>query len=171
MNMKLVVGLGNPGKEYENTRHNTGRIIVGILEQKLDSKHKIKFLTPDTFMNNSGKAVAEILKFYPGAQLIVVHDELDLELGSMRIQKDVSSAGHNGVQSIIDQIDTSNFVRVRLGIDNPQIRGQIPADEFVLQKFKPDEEDLVKEVLGKAKDAIETIQTQGLEIAQSKFNG
>ena len=179
--MYLIVGLGNPGKQYETTRHNLGFRVLDLLigtnswENKYDSQFlkldDVILAKPQTFMNNSGKAVAEILKFYPGAQLIVVHDELDLELGSMRIQKDVSSAGHNGVQSIIDQIDTSNFVRVRLGIDNPQIRGQIPADEFVLQKFKPDEEDLVKEVLGKAKDAIETIQTQGLEIAQSKFNG
>jgi PTH1 family peptidyl-tRNA hydrolase len=126
---------------------------------------------PQLYMNLSGKAVFQILKYYPAAQLVVIHDELDLPLGSIKVQKNISGAGHNGVQSIIDEIGTKDFIRIRLGIDNPEIRGEIPEDDFVLQKFTEQEEQIVKEVLEKTKDAVEILQTQGLEIAQSKYNG
>jgi PTH1 family peptidyl-tRNA hydrolase len=97
-----------------------------------------------------------------------------LPLGSIKIQKNISGAGHNGVQSIIDEIGTKDFIRIRLGVDNPDSRfsdSQIPGDEYVLQKFTPQEEELVKEILEKTKDAVDTLQTEGLEMAQSKFNG
>jgi PTH1 family peptidyl-tRNA hydrolase len=122
-------------------------------------------------MNKSGEAVKEILKFYPAAELVVVHDELDLRLGSIKIQKNVSAAGHNGVQNIIDQLGTQIFTRIRLGTDNPALRGQTTGDQFVLQNFTKEEEPLVKEILEKAKGAIEILQTQGLEASQSRFNG
>jgi PTH1 family peptidyl-tRNA hydrolase len=185
--MILIIGLGNPGKQYEGTRHNLGFRVLDLLagvsqspgdsgwEHKFDSQFlkldSVILAKPQTFMNKSGEAVKEILKFYPAADMIVIHDELDLPLGSIKIQKNVSAAGHNGVQSIIDEVGTKNFIRIRLGIDNPQTRDQIPGDAYVLQKFTDDENQLVKEVLEKAKDAVETFQTQGLDMAQSKFNG
>ena len=180
--MILIVGLGNPETKYENTRHNFGFKVLDLLangqswQTKKGFNHFIKLddvvlAKPDTFMNLSGKGVKDLLRYYPDAQLVVIHDELDLPLGSIKIQKNVSSAGHNGVQNIIDELGTQDFIRIRLGIDNPQLRGQMPGDEFVLQKFSQDEDLIVKEILEKAKDAVETIQTQGLEIAQSKFNG
>jgi PTH1 family peptidyl-tRNA hydrolase len=180
--MYLVVGLGNPGEKYTKTRHNLGFMALDLLagpdapwETKYDSQFlkldDVTLAKPQTFMNNSGKAVAQILKFYPAAQLILVHDELDFELGSMRIQKNVSGAGHNGVNSIIDEIGTQDFVRIRIGSNNPELRGQIPGDDYVLQPFRPEEENLLKEILQKVRDAIESIQTDGLEIAQSKYNG
>ena|SRR6185436_10327083 len=179
--MMLIIGLGNPGTKYENTRHNFGFQVLDLLDggQKWENKYDSQFLKlddvilakPQTFMNKSGGAVKEILKFYPDAQVVVIHDELDLPLGSIKIQKNVSGAGHNGVGSIIDELGTQDFIRIRLGIDNPQIRDQIPGDEFVLQKFTKDEEPLVQEILEKAKAAVETLQTEGLDIAQSKFNG
>jgi PTH1 family peptidyl-tRNA hydrolase len=122
-------------------------------------------------MNLSGKAVRQILKFYPAVQLVVVHDELDFPLGSLKIMKNASSAGHNGVQSIIDELGTKDFIRIRIGIDNPETRGQIPGDDYVLQKFTQKEEEILKEVLEKARAAVDMIQTDGLDMTQSKFNG
>jgi peptidyl-tRNA hydrolase, PTH1 family len=179
--MYIIVGLGNPGEKYSATRHNFGFRVLDLLvgsnswEKKYDSEFikldDIVLAKPQLFMNKSGEAIAQITKFYPDSQLIVIHDELDLSLGSIKIQKNVSAAGHNGVQSIIDALGTKDFIRIRLGIDNPQTRGEMPGDAYVLQKFTDDEENIVNEVLEKAKSTVETIQTQGLDIAQSKFNG
>ncbi|HTL39715.1 MAG TPA: aminoacyl-tRNA hydrolase [Methylomirabilota bacterium] len=178
--MTIIIGLGNPGKKYENTRHNFGFKVLDLLAngELWENKYQSEFIKlndlilakPQTFMNKSGEAVKEILKFYPDAQLIVIHDELDFPLGSMRVQKNSSAAGHNGVQNIIDELGTQDFIRIRLGIDSPS-RGQVPGEDFVLQKFTPEEEKIVLEILEKTKDAIETLQTDGLDIAQSKFNG
>lgn len=179
-NMYLIVGLGNPGTKYEGTRHNLGFRVLDLLannqpwESKYDSEiiklDDVILVKPQTFMNDSGKAIAQILKYYPDAELVVVHDELDLPLGSMKIAKNNSSAGHNGVQSIIDEMGTQDFIRLRLGI-NAETRGQIPGDQYVLQKFTHEEEPLVKEILEKSTLCLELLQTQGLEIAQSKYNG
>src|SRR3989344_4539738 len=179
--MMFIVGLGNPGKQYENSRHNFGFQVLDLLAggESFENKYDAEFIKtdevilakPQLFMNLSGKSVAQIMKFYPAAQLVVIHDELDLPLGSLKIQKNISAAGHNGVQSIIDEIGTKDFIRIRLGIDNAELRGQIPGDEFVLQKFTSPEQAIVKEVLEKAKDAIDVLQTDGLDIAQSKYNG
>jgi peptidyl-tRNA hydrolase, PTH1 family len=179
--MYLIVGLGNPGKKYEFTRHNLGFRILDLLSggEAWENRYECQILKtdslilakPQTYMNNSGTAVKEILKFYPAAQLIVIHDELDFPLGAIKIMKNISAAGHNGVQSIIDELGTKDFIRIRLGIDDPEIRQQIPGDAFVLQKFTANEESIVKEVLEKTKNAIDLIQREGLEIAQSKYNG
>src|SRR3989344_8325798 len=100
--VKLVVGLGNPGKEYEHTRHNTGRIMVGIIEKKLETKHKIKFVTPDNFMNNSGKTVKPFIKTKKDLEsLVVIYDDIDLPLGKIKISFNRSSGGHNGLNSVI----------------------------------------------------------------------
>ncbi len=178
--MYLIVGLGNPGDKYENTRHNLGFRVLDLLTggEKWENKYNSLFIKlediilakPQTFMNKSGESVKEIIKFYPGAQLILVHDDLDFPLGAIRVQKNSSAAGHNGVQNIIDELGTQDFIRIRLGIDSPT-RGQIPGEDFVLQKFGSGEEKIVLEILEKAKDAIEVTQTQGLDIAQSRFNG
>lgn len=179
--MILIVGLGNPGKQYEQSRHNFGFRVLDLLAggEAFENKHdslliktdNLILAKPQTFMNKSGQAVAQILKFYPAAELVVVHDDLDFSLGTIKIQKNISAAGHNGVQSIIDELGTKDFARIRLGIDNPEARGQIPGDDYVLQKFTDQEEKIVKEILEKSKDALEILQTQGLEMAQSKHNG
>lgn len=179
--MFLIVGLGNPGIKYENTRHNLGFKALDLIagsetwENKYDSHFQkledIILAKPQTFMNNSGKSVAQIMKYYPDAQLILIHDELDLPLGSVKIMKNASAAGHNGVQSVIDEIGTQDFIRIRLGTNNPTIREQIPGEDYVLKDFTPEEEPLVAEMLKKTLDAVQVIQTQGLEMAQSKFNG
>jgi PTH1 family peptidyl-tRNA hydrolase len=180
--MHLIVGLGNPGKQYEHSRHNLGFRVLDLLaggvawQTKKDLNQFIKLedvvlAKPQTFMNNSGKAVKDLLKYYPEAELVVVHDELDFQLGTIKIMKNASSAGHNGVKSIVDELGTQNFIRIRIGTDNPEVRGQIPGEDYVLQNFTETEEKIVAEVLEQTKNAIETLMTQGLEIAQSKYNG
>lgn len=179
--MHLIVGLGNPGPEYEKTRHNAGFMVLDLLaggqdwDRKYDSlllkTEDVILAKPQLFMNLSGKAVTQIQKYYPSAELVIIHDELDLPLGSIKIQRNVSAAGHNGVQSVMDEAGTKDFIRIRIGVSNPQTRGEMPGDAYVLQEFTPEEADILKEVLVTARKAVETILTEGLDTAQSKFNG
>lgn len=161
--MRIIIGLGNPGKKYEQTRHNAGFVAVNEvakqnkLSWKLDKKFNAEvaeglgyiLVKPQTFMNKSGQTASAILRYYKllpkgifGTKkdadlsdvLTVIHDELDLPLGSYKISVGSGSAGHNGVQSIIDYLKTKKFKRLRLGITTPE-RKQIPGDAFVLQNF------------------------------------
>src|SRR3989344_537921 len=179
--MKLVFGLGNPGKEYENTRHNTGRIMVGIIEKKLEDKiqkNKIKFVMPDTFMNNSGKAVAPLIKTKKDLEnLVVVHDDIDLPLGKIKISFNRSSGGHNGLNSIIKALKSQEFLRIRIGISPAAPSGKIkkPKGEkavlnFLLGEFKKSELDVLKKLSNKVAEAVEMIFTEGKDKAMSLFN-
>ena len=179
--MKLVVGLGNPGKEYENTRHNTGRILVGMIEKKLDkegSKQKIKFITPDTFMNNSGKAVAPLIKSKKDLKdLVVIYDDIDLPLGKMKISFNRSSGGHNGLGSIIKYLKSEEFLRIRIGISPETPSGKLkkPKGEkavlkFLLGEFKKSELETIKKLSKKVVEVVETIFTESKEKAMSLYN-
>jgi len=160
--MILIVGLGNPGKKYTKTRHNVGFRIIDALEKSFDSAQdkKVVLLKPDTFMNNSGKAVRETLTYYkvPTRNLCVIHDEIDLPFGTIRISKNSSSAGHKGVQSIIDELKTKNFTRVRIGIrPEPKIQSQkskIGTTNFVLKNFTKGEEKQLKVIVDQATETI-----------------
>jgi len=199
--MILLVGLGNPGKKYINTRHNIGFWIVDkfarknnfpefklskpftffakkvkgkkfsslISEGSLDSK-KVIIAKPQTFMNQSGKAVKKIITYYqlPVTNLLVVHDDIDLLLGKIRIVKNRGAAGHKGVESIIKEIGTKGFVRFRVGIQ-PGAKPK-EAERFVLQKFKKDEEEIIKEAVNKIVEAIESTLREGLEKSMSEYN-
>ena len=175
--MKLVVGLGNPGDEYEKTRHNTGRILVGILENKM-SDNKIKCLTPDTFMNKSGLAVAKLVKTKKDLEnLVVIYDDIDLPLGKMKISFNRSSGGHNGVGSIIKSLKSEEFLRIRVGIAPATPYGKIkkPSGEkavlnFLLGEFKKPELELIKKQSKKIAEIIEVIFTDGKDKAMSVFN-
>jgi PTH1 family peptidyl-tRNA hydrolase len=180
-NMKLVVGLGNPGEEYENTRHNTGRILVGMIEKKLDkeeSKQKIKFITPDTFMNNSGKAVAPLIKTKKDLKdLVVIYDDIDLPLGKMKISFNRSSGGHNGLGSVIKALKSEEFLRIRIGISSATPKGVVkkPKGEkavinFILGEFKKPELETLKKLSKKVAEAIEMIFTESKEKAMSLYN-
>src|SRR3989338_2222383 len=144
--MKLVVGLGNPGAEYENTRHNSGRILVGLIEKKLED-NKVRFLTPDNFMNNSGPAVAKALAGKKALKdLIVIYDDIDLPLGKMKISFNRSSGGHRGLNSVIKALKSQEFLRIRIGISLATPPGKIrkPKGEkavlnFLLVEFKKSE--------------------------------
>jgi PTH1 family peptidyl-tRNA hydrolase len=169
--MKLIVGLGNPGAKYQNTRHNFGFLAVDLLAKKLGltwrDSTKLKaevakntgyvLAKPMTFMNQSGFAVSALLKFYKlsPADLIVIHDELDIDFGRWKLSVDSRAAGHNGVQSIIDQLGSKKFARYRLGIRSDLYRGadaDLPADEagkFVLEKFNTEETKKLADILEK----------------------
>ena len=178
--MKLVVGLGNPGKEYENTRHNTGRILVGMIEKKLeDSKIKsLKFLLPETFMNNSGRVVAPLVKNKKDLKdLVVIYDDIDLPLGKIKISFNRSSGGHNGLGSIIKSLKSEEFLRIRIGISPATPSGKIrkPKGEkailnFLLGEFKKSELETIKKLSKKVAEIVETIFTEGKEKAMSLYN-
>lgn len=177
-NMKLVVGLGNRGSEYENTRHNTGRILVPMVEKKLGDKIKIKFITPETFMNNSGKAVAPFVKSKKDLKdLVVIYDDIDLPLGKIKISFNRSSGGHNGLASVIKSVKSEEFVRIRVGITPATPSGKMkkPSGEkavlnFLLGEFKKPELETLKKLSKKITEAVETIFTFGKDKAMSLYN-
>ena len=175
--MKLVVGLGNPGKEYENTRHNTGRIMVGLIEKKLEDS-KIKFITPDNFMNNSGKAVAPLIKAKKDLKdLVVIYDDIDLPLGKIKISFNRSSGGHNGLGSVIKALKSEEFLRIRVGISSATPKGVVkkPKGEkavlnFLLGEYKKSELETIKKLGKKIAEAVEMIFTEGKDKAMSLYN-
>jgi len=192
--MRLIVGLGNPEKRFRGTRHNLGFIIVESLKSKVKSfsdwKNIKKFQSqiskgkifdeevilakPQAFMNNSGKVVKLLTKSYKlkPKNLIIVHDDIDLPLGKIKIVKNRESAGHKGVQSIIDELGTKNFVRFRIGI-KPETRNkrqETKVEKFVLQKFTKKEKEILKEVIKKTPKAIETAISKGIGKAMNEFN-
>ncbi|MES3032135.1 MAG: aminoacyl-tRNA hydrolase [Patescibacteria group bacterium] len=175
--MKLVVGLGNPGKEYENTRHNTGRIVVGLIEKKLSEK-KIKFITPDNFMNNSGKAVAPLIKSKKDlASLVVIYDDIDLPLGKIKISFNRSAGGHNGLGSIIKALKSEEFLRIRVGLSPATPKGVVkkPKGEkavlnFLLGEFKKSELETIKKLAKIVAEAVETIYSEGAGKAMALYN-
>jgi len=164
--MKLIVGLGNPGKKYQKTRHNVGFRVIDALKDEISDKDVI-LLKPDTFMNNSGRTVKKISQKskVKSQNLIVIHDDIDLPLGTIRVSKNSSSAGHKGVQSIIDELGTQNFTRIRIGIRPLLLRQAcLPArqgfggraQDFVLENFTKQEEKKIKEIIKKAVEAIQS---------------
>lgn len=169
--MVLIIGLGNPGKKYGNTRHNVG--FRAIDELKLFDLESVVLAKPKTFMNESGKAVKNLLKNYhlkPNS-LILIHDDIDLPLGKIRIAKNRGAAGHKGVESIIKVLGTKNFVRFRIGIKpKSYILNSKSLDKFVLQKFNKEEKEVIDEVIKKTARAIEYLLKEGLEKAMNKFN-
>jgi peptidyl-tRNA hydrolase, PTH1 family len=156
--MILIAGLGNPGKKYAKTRHNVGFRIIDALKKSpiLAEGKEIILLKPDTFMNESGKAVQKTLAYYKISpeNLIIVHDEIDLPFGEIKVSKDSSSAGHKGVQSVIDELKTKDFTRIRIGINQAARNEKQEVSDFVLEKFSKKEE---KEFEGITKRAIEEI--------------
>ncbi len=175
--MKIIVGLGNPGEQYHNTRHNIGWLALDSLLGEVKWQENKKFnsfiyesgnylyVKPQTFMNNSGQAVQKILNYYKllpkslgilnkkdsdlTETLIVIQDDLDINFGDLKISVDSTSAGHRGVQSIIDYLKTKKFTRLRLGIKNELLRTHIPPEKFVVQPFSQDERSRLKEVFAK----------------------
>ena len=147
--MILIVGLGNPGKKYKKTRHNVGFQVIDVLKKSLDPAQDkgIILLKPQTYMNKSGKEVKSLITKYkiPISNLWVIHDDIDLLLGTIRVSKNVSSAGHKGVQSIIDELKTKNFSRIRIGI-LPKTGKPKNVEKFVLEKFTKEEKKIVKKV-------------------------
>lgn len=183
----LVVGLGNPGREYAQTRHNIGFMLIDRLAvrlnaqgMKLQSKaivltaqyegRKLLLAKPQTYMNLSGQAVQGLVRFYklPLEHVLVAHDDLDLPFGTLRMRPGGGAGGQKGVQSIITQLGTPHFPRLRLGIDRPP--GRMDAADYVLQEFSQQELLAVSEILDRAADAVLTWVKEGLNAAMNKFN-
>src|SRR3954469_6145808 len=185
----LVVGLGNPGPGYANTRHNVGQMVL----DELAARGRLTFKThktnatvaegrlapggprfilakPNTYMNVSGGPVAQLLRFYSldPSRLIVVHDELDIPFDSLKLKFGGGHGGHNGVRDVIAAIGTGDFTRVRVGVGRPP--GRQPAADFVLRDFSSQERETLPNLLEDAADAIQQIASEGLASAQQKFH-
>jgi PTH1 family peptidyl-tRNA hydrolase len=190
--LKMIVGLGNPGPQYSRNRHNIGFQIVERFAARhqlaLDKMQmramtgtgfvtvagqriKVLLAKPITFMNASGDAVAPLARFYQvePADMIVIHDDLDLASGKLRLRADGSSGGQNGIRSIIDRLGTAEFARGKVGIGRPP--GRMDPAAFVLQNFSEDEEAIFGPLRTRVCDAIEVWLTQGIVAAMNQFNG
>jgi PTH1 family peptidyl-tRNA hydrolase len=191
----LVVGLGNPGREYRETRHNVGFMLLDRLAVELKtrftrlqsralvascihtpknagaSEYKIILAKPQTFMNLSGQSVMGLIHFYklPLSNLLVAHDDLDLPTGTIRIRPDGGSAGQKGMISILERLGTDDFARLRLGIGRPP--GQMQAPDYVLQEFSKADSLIIDETLDRAVEAVLVFVAEGLDAAMNKYNG
>lgn len=183
----VVVGLGNPGPGYAETRHNVGFRVVDLLATRTGGRfsrhranadvlegrlvgHRVILAKPRTYMNLSGGPVAGLVRYYhiPPADLVVVHDDLDLGFGVIRLKRGGGEGGHNGLRSISSALGTRDYLRVRVGIGRPPGR-QDPAD-YVLKRFSSVERNELGLVLDRAADAVEALLTEGLERAQNRFH-
>lgn len=191
----LIVGLGNPGEEYKNGRHNTGFIVLDYVLGKVDwkqssgtkalfyknsiGKKEVEYFKPQTFMNNSGVAISFVQtkhKIKP-KDIIVIYDDIDLPLGSFKISFNRSSGGHNGLESVIKKIKSKEFIRIRIGISPSTLSGKLrkPKGEeavlkFLLGKYKEDELKELKKVAKKVGEIIEMISNEGKDKAMSVYN-
>lgn len=185
--MFLVVGLGNPGSQYENTRHNLGFKVIEELARRLGiaslkskcqsfiaeakvSDHKVILAQPQTFMNDSGPAVRGLMEWFkikPSA-LILIYDDVDLEVGQLRIREKGNAGGHHGVESVIASIGTTQFARVRIGIGRENLTDDVT--DYVLQPIPPSQQQALDEAVILAADAVEAIISNGLSAAMNRFN-
>ena len=182
----LVVGLGNPGREYVHNRHNVGHMVVDELARRHDASwrskfsgrladvriddHKVGLLKPETFMNESGrsvKAAAQFFKVEPDA-ILVIHDESDLELGRLQARRGGGLAGHNGLRSVAQHLGTPDFLRLRVGVGRPGRGDRRDLADYVLADFEPHED--AEALVGRAAEAVETLDAEGLEATQRQFN-
>lgn len=185
--MYAVIGLGNPGSKYANTKHNVGFNTIDCLAEKYDVKlSKIKFkavygetfiggekvilVKPQTYMNNSGISILELIKYtnVPIENIIVIYDDIDIPLGTLRVRKKGSAGSHNGMRSIIYHLKNENFPRVRIGIGKPN-KGQDLA-HFVINNFSKDDRVIVDEIVDIASEAVVEIITNSSDAAMNKFN-
>ncbi len=187
--MYIIVGLGNPGRDYENTRHNIGFDVIDRLADQenigvLEKKHKALIgkgaiagekcilAKPQTFMNLSGESVRALLDYYKAdeaAELIVISDDVSLDVGQLRIRKKGSAGGHNGLKNIIAHLGHDTFMRVKMGVGEKP-RGWDLAD-YVLGHFPPGEREIVDEAADRAADAIRRMIADGADAAMNEFNG
>ncbi|MBR2022385.1 MAG: aminoacyl-tRNA hydrolase [Mycoplasmataceae bacterium] len=182
--MKLIVGLGNPGFQYENTRHNVGFMVIDEIAKKMNLNiNQKKFdsllfvnsdfilLKPLTFMNLSGKAVKSVVDFFKIdiSDIIIVCDDLDIKLGQAKIKISNSSAGHNGIKSIIEKLETSNFYRLKIGIGRPENK-ETKLSSYVLGKFNSTEKKVIDKVIDKSAEAIISIIYNDINYVVNLFN-
>jgi peptidyl-tRNA hydrolase, PTH1 family len=187
-NTFLIVGLGNPGREYKENRHNFGFMLIDRLSLRLNARmsrvqakalvgsvtyegNKIILAKPQTYMNLSGQSIQGLARFYklPLENMIVAYDDLDLPFGTIRIRPGGGPGGQKGIASAIERLGSNGFPRLRLGIGRPP--GRMEAKAYVLQDFSKNDQVLLSEILDHAADAVLTFITDGLNTAMNKFNG
>lgn len=185
--MYLVVGLGNPGKEYEHTRHNVGFDIIDLMSRKYNIElnrkkfkgiygdgticsERVMFLKPMTYMNLSGESIREVLNFYkiPNENIIIIYDDISLQVGKIRIREKGSAGGHNGIKSIIANLNSEVFTRIKVGVGEPEYSNLV---SHVLGKFSDEERNKLDKVFEEIHKIIEVIITKGASEAMNKFNG
>ncbi len=180
--MKLIVGLGNPGKEYKNTRHNVGFMVLDNYLGKVKWKTKMEayyyeeesngerviFIKPLTYMNLSGMAVSKIVNFYKIdiKDILVIQDDLDMAFGTYKVKRNSSSGGHNGIKSIISELKSEEFARLKVGIDK---NSQIPVDRYVLTKFSDEELNCLTKNYKTFNDIIKTFIESGIESVLAQY--
>jgi len=182
----LVAGLGNPGREYERTRLNAGWLVLDELARRHSGSWRSKFsgslaeirlgdlrlalLKPETYMNDSGRSVGAAVRFFKvePEQVLVVHDDVDLEAGRLQARAGGGLAGHNGLRSLAQHLGSQDFLRLRIGIGRPGRGDPRPVAAWVLSPFSPEED--AEALVARAADAVETIARDGLEAAQQRFN-
>jgi PTH1 family peptidyl-tRNA hydrolase len=182
----LVAGLGNPGREYERTRHNAGWLVLDELARRHGGSWRSKFsgsvaevrldglrlalLKPETYMNESGRSVGAAARFFkmPAEQVLVVHDDVDLEPGRLQARAGGGLAGHNGLRSLAQHLGSRDFLRLRIGVGRPGRGDSRTVSDWVLARFEPEED--VEALIARSADAVEAIASQGLEPAQQRFN-
>jgi PTH1 family peptidyl-tRNA hydrolase len=178
--MIIIVGLGNPGEQYKNTRHNVGFMAIDAFAEKnnfpefklqkksnalISEKNSVLLAKPQTFMNESGKSAKKL--WTKSDTLIVIHDDIDLPLGKIKIVKDRGSAGHKGVESIIQSIGNDGLIRIRIGIAGQK---DVEAMEVVLKKFSEEEQKIINETIQRVVGALDMFATDGLEKTMNEFN-
>jgi peptidyl-tRNA hydrolase, PTH1 family len=182
----LVVGLGNPGREYERTRHNAGWLVLDELARRLGASWRGKFsgklaevrldgdrlalLKPETFMNDSGRSVTAAARFFKvePESLLIVHDDVDLEPGRLQARAGGGLAGHNGLRSLAQSLGSQDFLRLRIGVGRPGRGDHRSVADYVLSGFDPEED--ADALVTRSADAVETLARDGLEAAQQRFN-
>jgi peptidyl-tRNA hydrolase, PTH1 family len=184
----LITGLGNPGGEYEGNRHNCGFMVADVLAERMGARfkrdrsrarvadgrlagHPATLAKPQTFMNLSGRPVAALRTFYkvPADHIVVIHDELDIPFGTVRIKQGGGDNGHNGLRSVTAALGTRDYLRVRVGIGRPP--GRMDPADFVLHDFSVAERKALPEILERSADAVEALLQRGLAAAQNEFHG
>lgn len=185
--MYLIVGLGNPEEEYENTRHNMGFKVINKIAKDCDIKisqskfngqytiehingEKVIFLKPQTYMNSSGESVIEFKNFYkiPSENIIIVYDDIDLEPGTIRIRKKGGPGTHNGMKSVVHFLQTEDFVRVRVGIGKPKYSNDLI--NYVIGAIDEEDKKILEQGVNRAADAVLEILKNGIDVAMNKYN-
>ena len=182
----LVAGLGNPGREHQRDRHNAGWMVVDDLARRLGGSFRTKFsgrlaetrigesrvalLEPETYMNESGRSISAAARFFKVAaqNVLVVHDDVDLDVGRLQARLGGGLAGHNGLRSIAQALGTPEFLRLRIGVGRPERGDRRDIADYVLSPFEPEED--VGAIVARAADAVETLVAEGLEATQQRFN-
>jgi peptidyl-tRNA hydrolase, PTH1 family len=182
----LIAGLGNPGREHAHDRHNVGWMVVEELARRHDGSFRSKFngrvaetriadarvalLLPETYMNESGRSISAAARFFKVApeDVLVAHDDVDLEVGRLQARLGGGLAGHNGLRSIAQVLGTPEFLRLRVGVGRPERGDRRPVADYVLSPFEPDED--AEGIVSRSADAVESVLAEGLTVAQQRFN-